>query len=71
MDLRVTFSTQCHQLLLRVATRVASKFKVMYLQVLHAAANLATPAVPPQDLSVQFAVVLPIEPESDFRGVAS
>jgi hypothetical protein len=45
MHARVTFSAQCDQILLLVAARLAAKLKVVYLQILHTAADLAAPAV--------------------------
>jgi len=59
---------QCDQVLLRVTPRLASELEVVYLQVLHAATSLASPAVPLQYLSMQFAIALCIESES--RGLA-
>ena len=50
MDLRVAVGAQCDQILFHVATRLASEFKVMHLQVLHATADLASPAVALQHL---------------------
>jgi hypothetical protein len=45
MRLCVALSAQCDQVLLLVATRLAAKFAVAHLQVLQAAASLASPAV--------------------------
>ena len=60
----VAFGAQRDQVLFLVATRMAAEFEVVYLQVLHAAANLASPAVALQHLAVQFAVAVRIESES-------
>jgi hypothetical protein len=48
----VAFGAQRDQVLLLVATCLAAEFDVMYLQILHAAARLAAPAIPLQDLPV-------------------
>jgi hypothetical protein len=45
MSLCVTFSAQRNQVLFLVTTRVAPKFEVVHVQILHATAELATPAV--------------------------
>jgi hypothetical protein len=45
MHLFVTIRAQCYQVLFQVATRSAAELEVMDLQVLHAAAELAAPAV--------------------------
>ena len=41
---------QCDQVLFHVTARLAAEFEVMHLQMLHATANLASPAVAFQDL---------------------
>ena len=64
MHLFVALDAQRDQVLFYVATRMAPEFEVMHVQVLHAAAHLAPPAVALQHLSVQFAVALRIESES-------
>jgi hypothetical protein len=60
----VAFSAQGDQVLFLVATGLAAEFEVVYLQVLHASANLAAPAVPLQHLPMQFAIAGRIESES-------
>ncbi len=64
MQLFVTFSTQREEVLFHIATRLATEFAVVYLQVLHAAAEQASPSVPLQHLPVQCAVAVRIESES-------
>jgi hypothetical protein len=64
MRLFVAFSAQCDQVLFYVATRMAPEFEVVYLQLLHTTARLATPAVTLQYLSMQFAVTHRGESES-------
>ena len=60
----VAFGAQRDQVLFLVATRLAAEFEVVYLQVLHAPADLASPAVALQHLPMQFAVAVRIESES-------
>jgi hypothetical protein len=43
---------------------MAAEFEVMHLQILHAAANLASPAVALQHLAMQLAIAVRIESES-------
>ena len=57
-------STQCDQVLLLVTTRSTSEFEMVYLEVLYATANLASPAVALQDLALQVTVAGRIQPES-------
>jgi hypothetical protein len=57
-------SAQCDQVLLHVATRLTAKSEVMHLQVVHATAPLASPAVPLQHLAVQVTVADRIQSES-------
>jgi hypothetical protein len=45
MQLFVTFSAQRDQVLFLVATRLTSEFEMVYLQALHATADLASPSV--------------------------
>ena len=59
----VAFSAQCDQVLFHVATRVAAEFEVVYLQVLHAAASLASPVIALQHLPMKFAIAVRIESE--------
>ena len=56
MHLFVALSAQGNQILFLITTRVASKFEVVYLQILHAAAKLATPAVALQDFTTELTV---------------
>ena len=60
----VAFGAQCDQVLFLVATRLAAKFEMMYLQVLHVSADLAAPAVALQHLPMQLAIARRIEPDS-------
>jgi len=46
----VAIRAQGDQILFHIATRMASEFEVVYLQALHATANLASPAVALQHL---------------------
>jgi hypothetical protein len=46
MHLSVTASAEGNQVHLGIASAVAAKFSVMHFQVRHAAAALASPAVP-------------------------
>src|ERR1019366_6021518 len=57
----VTFSAQRDQVRFLVASRLAAEFEVMDLQILHAPAELTSPAVALQHLAVQFLIVLRIE----------
>ena len=50
MDLFVALSTQCNQILFLIAARVATKLDMVDLEVLHATAELAAPAVALQHL---------------------
>jgi len=45
MHAHVAFSAQCDQILFNIATRMASEFEVVHLQVLQATASLASPPV--------------------------
>ena len=64
MYLFVASSAQLDQVLFLVATCLAAEFEVMYLQVLHAPAELAPPAVSLQYLAVQLSIALRIKPDS-------
>ena len=68
MHPRVTFGAQCDQVPFLVATRMAAEFVMMHLQVLHAPADLASPAVALQHLAVQFAIACRIESQSRVFG---
>jgi hypothetical protein len=61
MDLRMAPRAQCDQVLFLVAARVTSELLVVDLQVPHAAATLAAPAVTFQESPVQLAIDLGIE----------
>jgi hypothetical protein len=45
MHLFVALSAQGDQVLFLIAARLGAKFEVVYLQLLHAAAELASPAI--------------------------
>jgi hypothetical protein len=64
MHLFVAFGAQRDQVLFLIAPRVATEFEVVYLQVLHAATDLAAPAVSLQYLPVKFAVAVWAESQS-------
>jgi hypothetical protein len=69
MDAFVAPRTQCDQVLLQVATRVAPELEMMYVQVQHAAADLASPVVALQYLMMQHTVGLRVKSESLALGV--
>ena len=60
----VTLSTQCDQVPLLIAAGMAAERKVVYLQLLHAAAQLASPAVALQNLAVELAIARCIQSQS-------
>jgi len=64
MHLFVALSAQGDQILFLVATGPATQFEVMHLQVLHAPAHLASPAVALQYLEMQAFIARRIEPDS-------
>ena len=64
----VAFRAQGDQVLFLVATRLAAEFLMVYLQMLHAAADLASPAVAFQSLPMQFAIASRIEFQSRVFG---
>src|SRR5271167_4537950 len=64
MHLFVAFGAQGDQVLFLVATRSTSEFEMVYLEVLHATANLASPVVAMQHLLVQVTVAGCIQSES-------
>ena len=68
MCLGMAIGTKGHQVLFRVVSRMASKLNVVNLQMLHAAAELAAPAVPLQHGSVQLAVTLRLKFHSRILG---
>ena len=67
----MAFRAQRDQVLFLVATRLAAEFEVVHLQVLHATADLASPAVALQHLPMQFAVAVRIESQSRALGSGS
>jgi len=69
MRLFVASGAQGDQVLFLVATQLATILEVMYLQLLHATADLAAPAVALQYLPMQFVVAVRIESKS--RGFAA
>jgi hypothetical protein len=69
MHLFVALSTQGDQVLFLIDSRMAAEFEMVYLQMLHAAAQLAAPAVALQHLPMQFVVAVRIE--SNSRGFAA
>ena len=60
----MAFRAQGDQVLFLVAARLAAEFEVMYLELLHATANLAAPTIAFQHLAMQLAIALRIEPKS-------
>ena len=68
MYLCMAFRAQRDQVLLLVATCLAAEFEMVYLQVLHATAELASPAVALQHLALQFAIARRIESQSRVLG---
>ncbi|MGA8874551.1 MAG: hypothetical protein WCC25_17660 [Candidatus Korobacteraceae bacterium] len=64
----MAIDTKSHQILFRVASRMASKLNVVNLQMLHATAHLAAPSVALQHGSVQLAVTLRLELHSWVLG---
>ena len=68
VHLCVAFGAQRNQVLFLVAARLAAEFEVMHLQVLHAAAGLAAPAVALQHLPMQLVVAVRIESQSRVFG---
>ena len=68
MCLFVAFGAQGDQILFHIATRLTAEFEMVYLQVLHATADLASPAVALQHPTMQFAVALRIKSESRAFG---
>ena len=68
MRARMAFSAQRDQILFLVVARVAAELEVVYLQVLHATAILAAPAVALQHLAMQFAIAGGVESKSRVLG---
>lgn len=63
MHVRVAVGAQRGQIVFLIAPRLATEFEVVYVEVLHAAAELASPTVALQYLLVQFAVAIRVESE--------
>jgi len=68
MCLFVAPSAQCDEVLFNVPTRMAPEREVVYLQVLHAPTQLASPVIALENLSVEFAIALHIQSESRVLG---
>ena len=68
MRLFVAFRAQGDQVLFLVGTRLAAEFEVMHLQILHATAELAPPAVALQHLAMQVSIARRIESQSRVLG---
>ena len=64
MRQRVAFPAQRDQVPFLVSTRLAAEFEVVHLQVLHAPADLTSPAVSLQHLAMQISITNRIESES-------
>jgi hypothetical protein len=64
----VAFCAQRDQILFDIASRMAAELKVMHLQIVHATAILAAPAVALQHLSMQFAIARGVESQSRVLG---
>jgi hypothetical protein len=69
MHLLVAIGTERDKVLFLIATRVAAEFEMMYLQILHATADLASPAVALENLPMQFVVAVRVE--SEPRGLGA
>ncbi len=64
MHTRVTVSAQGDQILFYIGSRMTSELDVMYVQLFHAAADLASPPVTFQHLPMQFTVAGRIQSDS-------
>jgi hypothetical protein len=64
----VADSAECDQVLLYVTSRMAPIPEVMDVQVLHAAAGLASPLIPVEDLPVEYQVTLRVKLDSRACG---
>jgi hypothetical protein len=69
MNARVAVGAQSDQILFLVTTRLATQFDMVYLQILHAPAELASPGVAFQYVLVKFAIALRIK--SELRALAA
>ena len=61
---RMAVRTPGNQILFCIGSRMTSELDVMYVQLFHAAANLASPGVAFQHLPMQFAIAGRIHSES-------
>lgn len=61
MHLCVAFGAERDQVRFLVPARVATELKVVYLQVFHAPAELAAPAIALQHLAVKYAIAARVE----------
>ena len=69
MHSRVASGTQCDEILFAVISGSAPKPNVVYLEILRAPAQLATPTVPFEHLLMKDLVVFRIKPNPlSFRG---
>ena len=68
MDEFVAMGAQRDQVLFHIAPRLTPEFLMVHMQVPHAAAGLASPAIALQHLPMQYAVARRVKPES--RGFA-
>ena len=68
MHLFVALGAQRDQILFDIASRMAAEFEVMHLQILHATAELAPPAVALQHLAMQVSIARRIESQSRVLG---
>ena len=68
VHLFVAFSAQRDQVVFLIAAGLAAEFEVVHLQVLHAPANLAPPAVSLQHLAMQVVVAVRVESQSRALG---
>jgi hypothetical protein len=64
----VASGAQRDQILFLVPAGLAAELEVMHLQLFHAAAELAAPAVALQHPTVKFAVAVRVEPQSRILG---
>src|SRR5215472_10262397 len=58
MHAGMAFDAQCDQVLFCIIARTAPRLLVVYFQLAHAAASLATPLVTLEDMAVQFAIAI-------------
>ena len=60
----VAFGAECDQVLFLVGTRMAAELEVVHLQILHATADLTSPAVSLQHLAMQVSITWRVESDS-------